>query len=129
MTGRIPILDVQPVIGCGRYLAKAVVGETFEVSATVIREGHDAVSASVSFRDPAGTVRQWVRMYKREPWSDRWFGELTPETEGLWSYAVEGWSDPIATWRHAAEVKIPAEIDVELVFTEGALLLEKAGAA
>ncbi|MBD0292453.1 MAG: alpha-1,4-glucan--maltose-1-phosphate maltosyltransferase [Jiangellaceae bacterium] len=129
MTGRIPILDVEPVIGCGRYVATAVVGETFEVSATVFRDGHDAVAASVSFRDPDGKVRQWVRMRKREPWSDRWFAELTPDAEGVWTFTVEGWSDPIATWRHNAEVKIPAEIDVPLVFTEGAQLLERAAAA
>ncbi|MFG2245085.1 maltotransferase domain-containing protein, partial [Spirillospora sp. NPDC048823] len=30
--GRIPILDVAPVVGCGRWPAKAVVGETVEVS-------------------------------------------------------------------------------------------------
>jgi starch synthase (maltosyl-transferring) len=129
MTGRIPILDVEPVIGCGRFLAKAVVGETFEVSATVFREGHDAVAASVSFRDPAGRVRQWARMHKREPWSDRWFADLTPDSEGEWSFTIEGWSDPVETWRHAAEVKIPAEIDVELVFTDGAQLLERAASA
>ena len=129
MTGRIPILDVEPVIGCGRYLAKAVVGETFEVSATVFREGHDAVAASVSFRDPTGRVRQWVRMHKREPWSDRWFADLTADGAGEWSFTIEGWSDPVGTWRHTAEVKIPAEIDVELVFTEGAGLLDKAAAA
>ena len=35
--GRIPILDVQPVVECGRRPAKAVAGETFQVSATVIR--------------------------------------------------------------------------------------------
>ena len=82
MTGRIPILDAEPVIGCGRYLARAVVGERFEVAATVLREGHDAVAASVSFRDPAGRVRQWERMRKREPWSDRWFAELSADDEG-----------------------------------------------
>ncbi|MEU6753855.1 maltotransferase domain-containing protein, partial [Spirillospora sp. NPDC046719] len=31
--GRIPILDVAPVVGGGRWPAKAVVGETIEVSA------------------------------------------------------------------------------------------------
>ncbi|MFI0409459.1 maltotransferase domain-containing protein, partial [Actinomadura sp. 3N508] len=39
--GRIPILEVAPVVGCGRWPAKAVVGETVEVSATVFREGHE----------------------------------------------------------------------------------------
>ncbi|RSN50997.1 maltotransferase domain-containing protein, partial [Actinomadura sp. WAC 06369] len=45
--GRIPIMDVEPVVGCGRWPAKAVVGETFEVSATVFREGHEMLGAAV----------------------------------------------------------------------------------
>jgi len=43
--GRIPILDVQPVLECGRRPAKAVAGETFEVSATIFREGHEMLGA------------------------------------------------------------------------------------
>ncbi|WP_434097601.1 maltotransferase domain-containing protein, partial [Streptomyces viridosporus] len=45
--GRIPVRDVRPSVDCGRRPAKAVVGETFEVTATVFREGHDAVAANV----------------------------------------------------------------------------------
>ncbi|WP_344606099.1 maltotransferase domain-containing protein, partial [Streptomyces glaucus] len=37
--GRIPVLDVRPLVLDGRRPAKAVVGESFEVSATVFREG------------------------------------------------------------------------------------------
>ncbi|MFI6207976.1 maltotransferase domain-containing protein, partial [Streptomyces sp. NPDC051041] len=50
--GRIPVQEVHPVVECGRRPAKAVVGESFEVSATVFREGHDAVAANVVLRDP-----------------------------------------------------------------------------
>ncbi|MFF1798478.1 maltotransferase domain-containing protein, partial [Kitasatospora sp. NPDC058263] len=45
--GRIPVLDVSPLVDAGRRPAKAVVGETFAVTATVFREGHDAVNANV----------------------------------------------------------------------------------
>ena len=45
--GRIPIVDVQPRILDGARPAKAVPGELFTVTATVFREGHDAVAASV----------------------------------------------------------------------------------
>ncbi|MFD5497829.1 maltotransferase domain-containing protein, partial [Streptomyces sp. NPDC127091] len=45
--GRIPVLDVRPMVHQGRRPAKAVVGETFEVTATVFREGHEAVAAHV----------------------------------------------------------------------------------
>ena len=45
MPGRIEIDDVRPVVSCGRYPAKAVVGEMVPVQATVWREGHEAVAA------------------------------------------------------------------------------------
>ncbi|MER6113526.1 maltotransferase domain-containing protein, partial [Streptomyces hirsutus] len=50
--GRIPVRDVRPTVECGRRPVKAVVGETFEVTATVFREGHDAVAANVVLKDP-----------------------------------------------------------------------------
>ena len=43
--GRIVISDVEPVVDCGHRQAKAVAGETFEVSATVFREGHEALGS------------------------------------------------------------------------------------
>ncbi len=50
MAGRIGIDDVAPVVSAGRYPAKAVVGEVVPVRATVWREGHDAVSATLVVR-------------------------------------------------------------------------------
>ena len=52
--GRIPVLDVRPVVDHGARPAKAVVDEQFDVTATVFREGHDAVNASVVLTDPDG---------------------------------------------------------------------------
>lgn len=57
MIGRIPVLDVRPAVDCGARPAKAVVDEVFEISATVFREGHDALSAHVVLRDPKGRLR------------------------------------------------------------------------
>ncbi|MFI9118049.1 alpha-1,4-glucan--maltose-1-phosphate maltosyltransferase [Streptomyces bikiniensis] len=124
--GRIPVLDVRPLVDCGRRPAKAVAGETFEVTATVFREGHDAVAANVVLRGPSGRPGPWIPMRELAPGTDRWGAEVTPDAEGSWTYAVEAWSDPIATWRHAAKIKIPAGIDSELVLAEGAGLHERA---
>ncbi|MGP3981029.1 maltotransferase domain-containing protein [Streptomyces sp. KR80] len=128
MIGRIPVLDIRPLVDCGRRPAKAVVGESFEVTATVFREGHDAVAANVVLRDPAGRAGPWTPMRELAPGTDRWGAEVTPDVEGRWSYTVEAWSDPIATWRHHAGIKIPAGIDTDLVLTEGAALHEQAAA-
>ncbi|RSS34834.1 alpha-1,4-glucan--maltose-1-phosphate maltosyltransferase [Streptomyces sp. WAC08241] len=124
--GRIPVLDVRPLVDCGRRPAKAVAGETFEVTATVFREGHDAVAANVVLRGPSGRPGPWIPMRELAPGTDRWGAEVTPDAEGSWTYAVEAWSDPIATWRHAARIKIPAGIDSEPVLAEGAELHERA---
>ncbi|MEU0937758.1 alpha-1,4-glucan--maltose-1-phosphate maltosyltransferase [Embleya sp. NPDC005971] len=126
--GRIPILDVEPAVDGGTRPARAVPGETFHVGATVFREGHDAVAANVVLRDPRGRPGPLTPMLPGAPGTDRVHASVTPTTEGLWSYAVEAWGDPIATWRHAAGIKIPAGLEVELMLEEGAQLLERAAA-
>ncbi|MFC6061283.1 alpha-1,4-glucan--maltose-1-phosphate maltosyltransferase [Streptomyces ochraceiscleroticus] len=128
MIGRIPVLDVRPQIDCGRRPAKAVTGETFEVSATVFREGHDAVAANVVLRDPGGRSGPWTPMRELAPGTDRWGALVTPDAEGRWTYTVEAWSDPVTTWRRTAQVKIPAGQDTGLVLAEGAALHERAAA-
>ena len=129
MIGRIPVLDVQPVVAHGRWPAKAVVGETFTVSATVFREGHDMVNANVVLRDPQGRKGPYTPMTPGAPGTDRWSAAVTPTSEGRWTFAVEGWSDPVATWQHDAHVKIEAGVDVALMLEEGARVLERAAAA
>ncbi|MFD8807516.1 maltotransferase domain-containing protein, partial [Streptomyces sp. NPDC059597] len=126
--GRIPVLDVRPVVQRGRQPAKAVVGETFQVSATVFREGHDAVNANVVLRGPGGRTGPWAPMRELAPGTDRWGADVSAEATGHWTYTVEAWSDPIATWRHAAGIKVPAGIDTALVLDEGARLHERAAA-
>ncbi|MDF2968931.1 MAG: alpha amylase, catalytic region [Nocardioidaceae bacterium] len=128
MTARIPIMDVHPVVEGGAFAAKAAIGETFPVLATVFREGHDALGAEVVLTDPQGRDRAPVRMRAAGP-PDRYVAEVTPDSEGAWSFRVQSWSDPVATWQHDAEVKIAAGVDVELMLVEGAALLSRAAAS
>ncbi|MFG2967902.1 alpha-1,4-glucan--maltose-1-phosphate maltosyltransferase [Streptomyces sp. NPDC048288] len=127
--GRIPVLDVRPLIQQGRRPAKAVTGESFEVTATVFREGHDAVAANVVLKDPKGRPGPWTPMRELAPGTDRWGATVTADGKpGRWTYQVEAWGDPVTTWRHHAKIKIPAGIDTELVLEEGARLYEQAAA-
>jgi starch synthase (maltosyl-transferring) len=123
--GRIPILDVEPAVECGRRPAKAVTGETFQVSATVFREGHGIIGTGVVLRDPERNASPIVPMHELAPGTDRYGADVTVTHEGLWRFYVEAWADPIASWHHDAAIKIPAGQDVELVLTEGALLFER----
>ncbi|MFI7386472.1 maltotransferase domain-containing protein [Streptomyces sp. NPDC049813] len=127
--GRIPIVDVAPQIddgAGGRTPARAVPGEEFAVSATVFREGHDVVGAGVVLTDPRGRESALVPMRLLAPGTDRYTAWVGATAEGDWTYRVEAWTDPWATWRHTAEIKVPAGIDTELVLAEGALLLQEA---
>ncbi|MFJ3518041.1 MULTISPECIES: maltotransferase domain-containing protein [unclassified Streptomyces] len=128
MIGRIPVLDVRPAVDCGARPAKAVVDEVFEISATVFREGHDAVAAHLVLRDPGGRLRAPVPLSELAPGTDRWGTRISVDAEGRWTYTVEAWSDPVATWRAHAAIKIPAGIDTGLMLLEGAELYERAGA-
>jgi starch synthase (maltosyl-transferring) len=126
--GRIPILDVQPVVQCGDLPAKAVTGETFQVTATVFREGHEMLGAAVVLIDPDGADSPLTIMRELAPGTDRYGADVTPDRVGQWRFRVEAWGDRIAHWRHDAAIKIPLGQDAELMCAEGAQLLKSAAA-
>ena len=132
LVGRIPVLDVSPVVGDGRWPARAIVGETVPVTATVFREGHDHVGASVTATSPSGVVTT-TTMTALPPGegarkSDGFAGSVTLDEPGTWSFVVEGWADRIDTWHHNVTVKLEAGQDVANELAEGALLFARAAA-
>ncbi len=122
---RIPIMAATPVVEHGRFPAKATVGETFKVGATIFREGHDELAAEVVLTDPSGVRRPPVRLSPQPEGVSQYAASITPDTVGAWSYEIRAWSDPLATWLHHIEVKVPAGVDVDLMFVEGGLLLDR----
>jgi starch synthase (maltosyl-transferring) len=131
VVGRIGITDISPVVGSlatGEFPARAVVGERVTLSATVFREGHDAVGASVVLRDPTGSRRGTLRMRPGRPGTDRWHADLVADRPGMWTFAVEAWSDPMGTWEHAVTVKLDAgqgADDLANDYESGARLFER----
>ena len=142
MPGRIEIDDVAPVVSGGVFPAKAVVGEVVPVSATVWREGHDAVAATLVVRylgtdypqvgrppAAAGRVKPILLPMAAGRTPDVLHGQFVPDQVGLWTFRVDGWGDPITTWRHAVTAKLDAgqgedELNNDLIV--GAALLERA---
>ncbi|MGY4712493.1 alpha-1,4-glucan--maltose-1-phosphate maltosyltransferase [Mycolicibacterium sp. CBM1] len=158
MPGRIEIDDVAPVVSSGTYPAKAVVGEVVPVCASVWREGHDAVAATLVVRylgtaypqlgqNPVRRVqalegadltgsstpvsRVKPQLYSMAPGRtpDSFHGQFVPDRVGLWTFRIDGWGDPITTWRHAVTVKLNAgqgEAELNNDLLVGARLLERA---
>ena len=125
--GRIPILDLSPQQPDDLWPAKAFDGEVVPFSATVFREGHDRLGAEVVLVDPEGAVVR-RRMTLVEPGVDRWTALHRIDGTGVWTWHVRAWSDDWGSWLHAAEIKVPAGIDVELMLEAGARLLDRAAA-
>ena len=119
------MLGVTPLVDGGSRPAKAVVDETFTVTATVFREGHDAVNASAVLTDPEG-IDHLTPMWCTNPGLNTWAADVTATSTGWWTYRVEGWSDPYGTWDHDATIKVEAGVDVDLMLEEGARVLERA---
>jgi starch synthase (maltosyl-transferring) len=154
VAGRIEIDDVAPVVSCGRFPAKAVVGEVVPVRASVWREGHEAVAATLVVRyhgtdypqlveGPGGLTARQPRPTSSQPSKpqripmsrghtpDVFHSQFTPDTVGLWTFRVDGWGDPITTWRRAITTKLDAgqsEIELDNDLLVGAHLFDRAAA-
>ncbi len=148
MPGRVEIDEIHPVVSCGRYPAKAVVGEPVPVRAAVWSDGHETVAATLIARylgpqypaaagasriaetaEKAGDVESAMTTGP-EPFV--FHGHFTPDRVGLWSFRVDGWGDPLETWRHKIVVKLDAgqgETELSNDLLVGAELFERAAAA
>ena len=129
MTGRFPIEDVTPSVSCGRYPAKAVVGELVPVSAVSYREGHHALGVNVVWQGPHGESEPFTRLDPGEPGLDEWHGFIKPDRVGRWTFTVEAFDDPYQTWRDAVTKKIGAGQGLEDLandLAEGAEVLDLA---
>nr|WP_282452377.1 alpha-1,4-glucan--maltose-1-phosphate maltosyltransferase [Corynebacterium meridianum] len=112
VTNRLGLDDVRPVISGGRHPTKAVVGEVVPISGLAWREGHDALSATLNVRGPETSpgFRRTVRipMHTSPHDQDQVNAVIVPDAPGMWTFRIDVWSDPVATWRHAVTSKIDA---------------------
>jgi starch synthase (maltosyl-transferring) len=126
---RIQVLNPAPMIDCGRFPAKRTVGEWFQVSADVFRDGHEILRAVVRYRGPGDDVWREAPMHwiDREVDGDRWMGVFEVDRVGRWEFTVEAWSDLFATWRDELRRKLEAgQHGLRGELSEGVVLLEEA---
>ncbi len=135
MVDRVIIENVTPRTPNG-YPAKAVVGRPVTVAADVFRDGHDIIAARVRWRaadngrSEGGTPAEgkWQSQLMTGVGNDRYEAVVTPESLGTHEFVIEGWTDWLATWRHAVTVKLEAGQSIDVELEEGVRLLEAAGA-
>jgi starch synthase (maltosyl-transferring) len=129
LKGRVQIERVTPLVDCGRYAVKAVVGDRVTVGADIFREGHGLVAAAVQYRGPS--YRKWQEEPLRLDVNDRWEGSFLVDEIGSWRYRILGWTDHYASWLDGVRKKYAADqgpwsrVDLDMDFEEGARLLER----
>ena len=70
----VTIENVQPLIDCGRYPIKRIVGEDLVVEADIFKDGHDVVAAILKWRVGKRGWRQTPMVFVD---NDRWRGVCT----------------------------------------------------
>ena len=120
--GHIIIEQVTPQIDGGRYRAKTIVGEPFEVEADIFRDGTAILQAVIRYRGPSDA--KWQEAQLLPQGNDHWAGSFVPTELGVYRYTIEAWTDRYATWRRDLVKKAEAGQNVDLEMEEGAHLLE-----
>ena len=121
MAPRIQIQALNPLVDCGRYPAKACVGDEVRVEATIVRDGHEILGAALRTKAPG--ARRWAEEPMSDLGNDRWAASFRPEACGRWSYRVEAWVDPIASFQWELRRKLEGgQTDLTSELAEGALL-------
>ena len=120
--GHLVIENIRPQVDCGLHRAKAVTGDSVEVTAHIFRDGPDIIRAVVRYRGPSDD--KWAEAPLTHVVNDEWVGSFRPVEIGRWRYAIEAWTDHFATWRSGFMRKVEAGQEVELEIEEGARLLK-----
>jgi starch synthase (maltosyl-transferring) len=117
---RIFTTDVTPQVDCGRWPAKACVGDRVEVGATITRDGHETLRAVVRHRRPRG---RWRESPLEVLGNDRFAGTFEVDAPGRWRFEIEAWVDRHAGWLSEYDRKVTAgQADLEGELAEGAAL-------
>ncbi|HZB41908.1 MAG TPA: alpha-1,4-glucan--maltose-1-phosphate maltosyltransferase [Ilumatobacter sp.] len=124
---RVVIEPVSPVVDCGRFPAKAALGEPVTVLADVFAEGHDGINVGLRWRtvSAAGKRAKWCEERMFPEGNDRWWASFLPVELGRVEYEVFGWSDRPSTWQHGLLKKVEADIDVSVELLEGKRIVER----
>ena len=117
---RITISEVTPQVDCGRWPAKACVGDRVEVAATVVRDGHETLRAVVRYRRPKG---RWREAPLAALGNDRFAGSFEVDAIGRWKFEIEAWVDHHAGWLDEHDRKVAAgQADLSGELAEGTAL-------
>ncbi len=115
--------NVWPELDGGRFPVKREVGDLFEVTADILREGHEALAAVLKYRTVKDTAWREVRM---EPLgNDRWVARFSLEENIRYLYTIEAFPDQYRSWAEDLKKRLAAGMEVVSELLEGAAFLRR----
>ena len=121
ITPRLAIEAITPSVEQGRFAAKCVVGEVFQLEADIFGDGHDQVAAAVLWRPASETV--WQEASMQPIGNDRWRALIPLHGVGRHHYRITAWRDGFSTYRQELGKKRDAGLKLSLEIEEGRVLL------
>ncbi|MFQ5949074.1 MAG: maltotransferase domain-containing protein, partial [Nitrospiria bacterium] len=118
---RVIIEAVRPNVDGGRYPIKRTVGEKIVVTADIFTDGHDAISAYLSYKH--ASEKRWHAAKMAPLGNDVWRGTFTVDQPPRFQYTIAAWIDRFASWRTELEKRVDAGQDVAGELLEGASLV------
>jgi starch synthase (maltosyl-transferring) len=94
-TARVLVERVTPAVDAGPYAVKRVLGDSLNVEADLICDGHDVVTGRVLYRPLEES--EWREVRLRPLVNDRFTASFALDRLGVWQFTVEGCVDTFAT--------------------------------
>ncbi|MBI5165502.1 MAG: DUF3416 domain-containing protein [Magnetospirillum sp.] len=120
----IVISDLQPRLEFGRWPVKREIGDVLEVSADILKDGHEVLAARVLWRQRGDLSWHEAAMAVQD--NDRWVGRVPLTRIGRCRFTVEAWVDAYRSWAADLAKKREAGQGVGVDLAEGRLLLAEA---
>jgi len=117
------IENVWPELDGGRFPVKHEVGELLEVTADILREGHEALAAVLRYRTVKDT--EWRETRMESLGNDRWTARFPLEENTRYVYSIEAYPDPYKSWVEDLQKRLAADMEVTSELLEGAELLRR----
>jgi starch synthase (maltosyl-transferring) len=115
---------IAPVVDCGRYPVKRVMGEPCVVEADIFRDSDNVLRAVIKWRPRRETKFSESPMAHVD--NDRWRGEFPLDRNERYFFTIEAWTDRFASWERGFRKKAEAGRDVASDLLEGIALIETA---
>ena len=120
----IVIEHLRPELDGGRYPVKRIVGETFDVTADIFKEGHDTLAGILRYKIQGS--KDWQESPMQHIDNDRWAGSFVLTENTRYVYTVGAYVRSFETWRQELKKKHGVVEDLSSELLEGAAQVKEA---